>query len=137
MLSRRLLRGGYTVDGMNVPPRSVLIVDDDKDIRDALTEVLADEGFLVKSATNGQEATEWLRTNAGTTRVILLDLMMPVMDGSTFLSLRESDPVLSSIPVVVMTAHGNVKPSSRPDVGAWISKPIDLDRLISAIHSFL
>jgi CheY-like chemotaxis protein len=136
MLSRRMLRGEYTDGGMNAPPRSVLIVDDDRDIRDVLTEVLADEGFLVKSATNGQEATEWLHKNAGTTRVILLDLMMPVMDGSTFLRLRESDPVLSLIPVVVMTAHGNARLASRTDVGAWISKPIDLDRLISAIHSF-
>jgi CheY-like chemotaxis protein len=81
----------------------VLVVEDDAPIREALCAVLRDDGYAVAEAGDGQEALEFLRTHP-TPRVILLDLMMPVMDGWTFLREQAADPALAGIPVVVITA---------------------------------
>ena len=81
----------------------VLLVDDDEAIREALTELLVCEGFAVHPAQNGKEALDWLHRNGGPC-VVVLDLMMPVMDGRTFLGIRRADPSLSKIPVLVATA---------------------------------
>src|SRR5215213_7431302 len=82
---------------------TILVVDDDHAIRDSLTELLEDEGYVVARAENGQEALEFLRSN-GAPCLILLDLMMPVMDGYEFMDRTQGDPQLADIPVVVITA---------------------------------
>ena len=82
----------------------VLIVDDDDAIRFVLRQLLSDEGWQVACAANGEEAFERLRETAPLPCVILLDLMMPVMDGWTFRSMQLEDPGLAHVPVVVMTA---------------------------------
>ena len=92
---------------MKNPRRAVLLVDDDLAIREALTEALVEEGFPVYAAQNGLEALDWLQDNRGRPCVVLLDLMMPVMDGRTFLGIRRSDPALSRIPVIVVSADAN------------------------------
>src|SRR5262245_23155992 len=83
----------------------VLVVDDDEEIRNALTEFLSDEGYGVVSASNGREALASLREGVHPS-VILLDLMMPVMDGWDFRAEQLRDPGLRDIPVVVITATG-------------------------------
>jgi CheY-like chemotaxis protein len=82
---------------------NVLIVDDERDIRETLGELLADEGFGVEAAWNGETALA--RLEAGfRPDVIILDLMMPVMDGPTFRTLQRSHPALANIPVVGLSA---------------------------------
>lgn len=85
------------------PPALILLVDDDPDIREALAMVLEIAGHTVVAASNGAQALELLRRTP-LPRVILLDLMMPVMDGLTFLREARANPAWRDIPVVVMTA---------------------------------
>jgi CheY-like chemotaxis protein len=116
-----------------VPP--ILLVDDDADIREALSETLRDEGFVVSTAGNGQEAICWLRDQRPASCVILLDLMMPVMDGSAFLREKRADPALVGFPVVLVTASAAVPQAQwTPDVRACLGKPIEMERLLAAIR---
>ena len=84
--------------------RWVLIVDDDPDLRETLIDALSLEGLSVHAAENGQVALDWLRAHAELDWMVLLDLMMPVMDGRSFLEARARDPVIAAIPVVILTA---------------------------------
>ena len=118
--------------GPAVGSTTVLVVDDDFDIREALSEFLAGEGYVVTSVANGREALAHLRAQPSTS-VVLLDLMMPVMDGFQFRAEQKRDPVLVSIPVVVMTARGSLE-NLALDVQDIFPKPLDLDRLIEAIE---
>ena len=115
---------------------SILIVDDDDDIRDALTMILEDEGYKVVGAINGVEALKYLRSS-GPPCLILLDLMMPVMDGWVFRSTQMQDPALASIPVIVISAFSNVpRLTATLDVVDYLQKPIDLDILIATVKRF-
>ncbi|MGQ0508310.1 MAG: ATP-binding protein [Myxococcaceae bacterium] len=112
--------------------KHILVVDDDVDIRATLSDFLEDEGYIVAAAANGREALAYLREHPSTS-VILLDLMMPVMDGVRFRAEQKNDPKVATIPVVVMTARGAVDPGSL-DVQDVIAKPLDLRKLVGAIH---
>jgi CheY-like chemotaxis protein len=108
---------------------TVLIVDDDPDIRDALSFVLEHAGYGVLMAQDGLEALERLRCERAD--VVLLDLMMPKMDGTTFVETVRADPDLSTIPVIVASAAPIAKPT--PGVAAYFVKPFDLDRLLDVV----
>lgn len=112
----------------------ILIVDDDADIRDGLSEFLSDEGFEVATASNGQVAMEWLRVHRPKSCVILLDLMMPLMDGWAFLRAKQSEPDLAALAVVIITA-GPTEFDETPDIRGCLNKPIDLPSLLNAIAS--
>jgi CheY-like chemotaxis protein len=88
------------------PERRVLVVDDDPGIRRMVSLVLAGEGYDVRTAEDGRQALDLLAS--WHPAVILLDLMMPVMDGWTFLVAQQADPVLAPIPVIVMSASGDL-----------------------------
>jgi CheY-like chemotaxis protein len=115
------------------PCTGILIVDDDPDIRDSLREVLEDEGYTVNSVANGREALEYLH-HSPRPCVILLDLMMPVMDGWQFRREQKQDPAIATIPLIVITATGK-----RPvliDADELVMKPLDLGRLFEAIERY-
>lgn len=114
---------------------SILLVDDDPNIRDALVENLTDEGYCVHAVGNGQEALDWLEGQVDPPGVVLLDLMMPVMDGHAFLAAREASPLLAGVPVVVISASCDWDGIDRNRVRACLPKPIALDRLLSAIDA--
>jgi CheY-like chemotaxis protein len=114
------------------PQTPLLLVDDDFDIRETLAEVLTDEGFEVTAACNGLEALRLLRAGFRPS-VIVLDLMMPVMDGFRFRDEQRTEESLSHIPVVVITAGGSHH-SRSIDAQEWVPKPVKLDRLLSAIR---
>jgi CheY-like chemotaxis protein len=117
--------------------RHILLVEDDFAIREAVTEVLTDAGFLVTCAANGQEALSWLGAVSWQPGVILLDLMMPVMDGWEFRTAQRGDPRYSDIPVVVLSADAESTTSlARLDPSAYLPKPFELDRLLDVVGQY-
>jgi CheY-like chemotaxis protein len=108
---------------------SVLVVDDESDIREAVAEVLADEGYVVHGAGDGAEALR--KARAVHPDIVLLDLMMPGMNGWEFRAAQKGDPELSDIPVVVLSALGRV---AGMDAAGFIQKPFDLDELLDAVR---
>ncbi len=118
----------------NASSRGVLVIDDDVDIRYTLVDALEDEGYRAVSASNGVEALEVLRVLPKPPSVILLDLMMPVMDGWKFRAEQQRDPVLSKIPVVVISAHRNViEEASQVSASAYLRKPFELEELVATV----
>jgi CheY-like chemotaxis protein len=119
----------------SAPCGGILVVDDDPDIRESLREVLEDEGYDVACVANGREALDHLKASSPRPCVILLDLMMPVMDGWQFRREQKLDPEIADIPLVVITATGN-----RPvliDAAELVMKPLDLGRLFEAIERYM
>jgi CheY-like chemotaxis protein len=117
--------------------RGVLIVDDDTDIRETIEEVLADNDLPATGAENGAIALERLRSDVDPPCVILLDMMMPVMDGRTFRLAQQDDPALSNIPVVVLTAHASGERSARElQVDGFLNKPVDLQTLLDVVRRY-
>jgi two-component system chemotaxis response regulator CheY len=114
--------------------KSILIVEDDVAIRDALTLILEDEGYAVVGAPNGLEALRHLKEN-GPPDLIVLDLMMPIMDGWQFSKEQQQDPSLKDVPVVVLSANGNVgqKASLLGAVG-FLQKPVEVPDLLEVIQ---
>ena len=112
----------------------VLIVEDDEVIRELLKEALELEGYKTRTASNGQEALQVLHGVLNPC-LILLDLMMPVMNGWQFLESKKSDNSLAPIPVVVMTAATNGKLRSL-DTEGLMRKPIDLAVLTNWVERF-
>jgi CheY-like chemotaxis protein len=115
----------------NTTHRPLLVVDDDEDIREALHELLALEGYAVSTARHGREALDMLRGGL-TPSVILLDIMMPVMNGYEFLEERRDDPQLAQVPVIVMSA-GVPRVTG---VEVVLQKPLDLPRLLAQLGSY-
>ena len=110
----------------------VLIVDDDPDLLDVTSFVLAGEGFGVETAKNGEEALQRLRVGK-LPAVVLLDLMMPVMNGYQFLEEVAKIPSLEAIPVVVLTAASLMEVPRAVEV---VHKPIDLGLLIKLVERY-
>lgn len=115
----------------------VLVVDDDPDIGEAIDALLGVYGYPVATAQNGKEALRWLRCHTKP-RLILLDLMMPGMDGFEFRARQLRDRDLASIPVVVMTGAGPIRiEEKKAELEAEIlHKPIGLDRLLAVVRRF-
>lgn len=112
---------------------TVLIVDDDADCRAMLKDTFLYEGFRVVSAANGAEALAVARQQRPD--MILLDLMMPVMDGYQFRAAQQADPALASIPVLCISGTYNA-PRAAAILGAvgCFTKPIDLDALVTTVR---
>lgn len=111
----------------------VLIVDDDPDIREVLSDLLTTEGFSVASASNGERALTWLKTS-GRPNVILLDLMMPVMNGKTFRHEQLQDADIAHVPVVVMSASENLLGLNGEFDGLpRLPKPLEVDDLLDVV----
>jgi CheY-like chemotaxis protein len=114
--------------------RSILLVDDDPDVRESIGEALEDEGYHVTSASNGKEALRLLKDDHLRPELILLDIMMPEMDGWTFRAEQRKDPELAPIPVLVFTAYGSPKDVAQQlQAAGFLRKPLRLDDLLSAI----
>ena len=113
----------------------ILVVDDDADIRDTLRDALELEGYTVDVAANGRDAWESLRPES-LPALILLDLMMPVMNGAEFLRLLRSDARLKSVPVVVVTAFGSSAGSVVAESQGLLPKPLDLEQLLRTVEQY-
>lgn len=113
--------------------RSILVVDDDGDIREAIGEALRCDGYEVQEAADGCEAWESLKDGFRPC-LIVLDLMMPRMNGYQFRERQLADPSNKDIPVLVVSAAANETELSRLGVNHRLKKPFDLDDLISAVE---
>jgi len=115
--------------------RALLVVDDDEDLRAALRQFFSEEGFQVHTARDGRDALTLLR-EIDPPGLILLDLMMPVMNGSQFLAARGGDVKLSRIPVVIMSAL--TKEWRGETVGAddVVTKPIKPEKLLAIVERY-
>ncbi len=113
----------------------ILLVEDDTAIRDALAEVLEGLGHSVRCAGNGAEALELLAGDE-LPDLIVLDLMMPVMDGFTFREASRRDPRLADIPVMVVSASDVTTLRGLPELGAAavLPKPFELERFVAEVH---
>jgi len=114
---------------------TVLVIDDDRAIREALAMVLADEGLECITAAHGAEGVELLRQASSLPDLIVVDLMMPVMSGWEFRRFQLADPKLAAVPTIVLTA-ATEGASHIGDLGVQqvLRKPIDLDALLAAVR---
>lgn len=122
---------------MNSQPgkgRSILLVEDDEIVRRAIQMVLEWEGYHVQCANNGQEALDVLRSAQTQPCLILLDIMMPILDGEQFRQQQLRDPSLASIPVIVVSAANFAEAVSAVH---HIHKPFEVQELLDAIHEQL
>lgn len=116
--------------------KRILVVEDDTSIRELLVELLESEGYSVSSAINGLEGLKFLQSE-GNPDLILIDLMMPVMDGYSFRTEQLKNPVWSKIPTVVMSAEANAKEKMKNfSITAFLSKPVELDTILKTVARY-
>jgi two-component system alkaline phosphatase synthesis response regulator PhoP len=116
----------------------ILLVDDDDELRESIADGLEEAGFIVIRASNGNDALGHLRTSS-LPSLVLLDLMMPGLNGWELCEVMRGDPVLAEIPIVALSATASMDPESLhlADVADWIGKPFDLDQVLGVIRPFL
>jgi len=114
-------------------PPLVMVIDDDADIRTAIQDLLDGEGFATVGATDGQAALDLLADSRNRPALILLDLMMPIVDGWTFCKIRQGIVTLMEIPVITISAASTTGTQVPLRVEASIAKPFDADVLIRLV----
>lgn len=116
--------------------KRILVVEDDTSIRELLVELLESEGYAVSSAVNGLEGLKYLQSETNPD-LILIDLMMPVMDGYSFRTEQLKNAVWSKIPTVVMSAEANAKEKMKNfSITAFLSKPVELDTILKTVARY-
>lgn len=121
---------------MAKPSCNVLVVDDDVEIRETLVEVLEERGYRTVAASNGKQALDAL--HGGTVpELILLDMMMPVMDGTQFRKKQQQEPAIAGIPVVLISAHEDLaRRVTELDARSALRKPISFRDLIDTVKRY-
>ena len=115
--------------------RTVLVVDDDPGVGDALAMVLSDEGYQVVTARDGRAALSYLADHEAPS-IILLDIMMPGMDGYAFRKEQRRHPALAAIPVVVLSAGARNEPVMEMCPAGFLGKPVDVDALLALLEEY-
>jgi CheY-like chemotaxis protein len=115
--------------------KTILVVDDDPNLQEVLADLLQIKGYRVWSAPDGAKALQWLRESDAPC-LILLDLMMPMMDGHEFLAQCDADPLLARIPVVVISAGLHPKGSVVPGAVDLLYQPFDADDLMRIVQRY-
>jgi two-component system, chemotaxis family, chemotaxis protein CheY len=114
--------------------KTVLLVEDDAEIRDALQDILEGEGYDVIPAGNGHQALEFLRVSRPVRPdVVILDIMMPIVDGRQVLEAMQAEQDLAQIPVIVVSAMTRDKPVGAT---AFMQKPIAIGALFEMVRAF-
>lgn len=114
---------------------SILLVEDDAAICDAMTDLLSSEGYEVHCAVDGQKALDWLHATPRLPELILLDLMMPVLDGMQFRLQQTAEERISDIPVIVISADARgAEKSAGMGAQGYLRKPLEVDDLLEAVE---
>jgi CheY-like chemotaxis protein len=117
-------------------PHKVLVVEDDREIRETMLEIFEEAGFSAVAAGHGQAALEYLDRTNHVPCIILLDLMMPIMDGVTFRERQRQDPRFADVPVILMSAFRDVDEHAREiKPVAVLKKPVHIDDLIGILDA--
>jgi CheY-like chemotaxis protein len=109
---------------------TVLVVEDERESRETLRDLLELEGFRVQTAVNGREALDALNAADQDICIVLLDLFMPVMDGWQVIAQLEADGRLPATKIVIITSAAHKAPAGLP----VFEKPLDLDKVIGAVQ---
>jgi two-component system, NtrC family, nitrogen regulation response regulator NtrX len=121
---------------MTAAARRILVVDDDEDIRTLVCLVLESEGYRPIPARDGLDALQILNEREPPS-LILLDIMMPRMDGEELMSALKASAQLSTIPVIIMSGHNDAREKTQGCcVNACLVKPVDFDVLLSTVQQF-
>ena len=121
--------------GFSMDKGSILLIEDDAAICDAMSDLLSSEGYEVHCAMDGQKALDWLRATLRLPHLILLDLMMPVLDGVQFRLRQTAEERLSGIPVIVISADTRgAEKSSCMGAQGYLRKPLEVDDLLDAVE---
>lgn len=112
--------------------KCILVVEDDVELRQSIGELLEIKGYTVLLASQGLEALTLLERESGLPDLILLDLMMPLMNGGEFLKAMRANSKFTALPVVVMSAGGAKIDSSQAN--AWLRKPFRMAELITMVE---
>ncbi|RYZ98819.1 MAG: response regulator [Proteobacteria bacterium] len=116
-------------------PNTILIVDDDQGIREALKELLEIEGYHVDTANGGTEGLAYLRANKPS--LVLLDLMMPGMGGLEFRENQLAENLAPEVPVVLMSADGQIqKRGEQAQVTEYLKKPMDINEVLALVKRY-
>jgi CheY-like chemotaxis protein len=113
--------------------QSILVVEDDDDIRNVMIDVLESEGYHAEAATNGKEALDLLHT-INKPCLVLLDMMMPIMNGREFLDKVMEDSYLAPIPILIVSAVAD-KTNTKGAVG-FLKKPVDIDMVLKMVDQY-
>ncbi|HEY3357916.1 MAG TPA: response regulator [Polyangia bacterium] len=111
---------------------TILVVDDDRDVREVLRDILEADGFAVETAADGREGLQKMSSVTGLS-LVLLDLMMPVMSGLELLKARSVMSGIHAIPVVLLSAYANCADAS-DEVAARLPKPVEVATLLRVVH---
>jgi CheY-like chemotaxis protein len=123
------------MDTVKNPRKTVLLVEDDDDERDALAALLEQEDYRVLQAPNGAEALKVLEAQPDQCQIILLDLMMPIMNGWDFRRLQKRKAELANIPVVLMSAGAQIAFAVEDlDAAGYVTKPVELSDLLEKVE---
>jgi CheY-like chemotaxis protein len=114
----------------------ILVIEDDPTIREVLVEVLGEHGYEATGASNGREALDALASSHDRPCVILLDLMMPIMDGRSFREEQMLQPDLSGIPVIVISAHLDHAVTADLHAAAYLRKPVKLSDVLRQVREY-
>jgi CheY-like chemotaxis protein len=115
------------------PERLVLVVDDDPDILDAICDILEGEGYRVSRARHGAEALE--KVGEELPDLILLDLMMPIMDGMAFAHALRERNIAEGVPIIVISADGNPQKAASLGARGFLAKPFDIQALLDHVST--
>jgi CheY-like chemotaxis protein len=115
--------------------RFVLVIEDDEDVRETFEMILTGAGYEVLTAANGAEGLEVLRTRGDEIALILLDIVMPTMDGWQFLEERSKSEALERVPTIVLSGAHPTNPISS-HATAFLMKPIGAKDLMTAVHAY-
>ena len=121
---------------MPASDHNILVVEDDSTLRNAMGDLLGEEGISATRAENGQVGLDLLRAGARPC-LVLLDLQMPIVDGFTFRRRQLEDPAIAGIPVVVMTGQpGKAQEAARLGVALTVSKPVPPSRVLGVVEQY-
>lgn len=121
---------------MNTDKKPILLVDDELDLRECIADFLEAEGYSVIQAENGQAALNLLQQGLKPS-VILLDFMMPVMDGKAFCEAFNNDPNINSLPVILLTAAKVPEEKlAQMKIKEQLDKPIQIEKFLESIAKF-